>query len=196
MWVVKLSGELADEGDLAKWLAELVDLGGGRVVIVPGCWSSAAFVWERQRLWGFDELTGANMLALARAQYGLLMHAVAPELIPAVTADDIRAALQSGRVAVWMPLALIRKNPDELTHIDLSSDCVAAWLASHLNAERLVLIKSARFDANASLEQHVDQGILDERFGQYLATASCPIDLMHKDELKRMRNLLLCGTTL
>lgn len=195
MWVVKLSGELADEEGLAGWLSELVILGGGRVVIVPGCWSSAAFVWERQHNWGFDDVTGANMLALARAQYGLLMHALAPDLIPAITADDIRATLQAGRVAVWMPFSLVRKEPDDLTHMDLSSDCVAAWLASHLNAERLILIKSAAFDASASLEQHVRQGILDERFGQYLSAATCPVDLMHKNDVKRMRNLLLSGTT-
>ena len=36
MWVVKIGGSLSHDPMLRKWLVELCEVGGGRVVIVPG----------------------------------------------------------------------------------------------------------------------------------------------------------------
>lgn len=195
MWVVKLAGGLAQEPALGEWLSELMTLGGGRIVIVPGRWSSAEFVRTLQQDWQLDDLSAYNMMVLARAQYGVLMNGLAPDLVPAVTAEDIRAVLQRGGVAVWMPFSLMRQDIDEMANVDLSSDCVAAWLAAHLNAERLVLLKSRPFNPEATLAEQVRDGILDERFSRYLSTAACPVDLMHKYDVARMRALLLNGAT-
>lgn len=194
MWIVKLAGSLAEEPAISEWLSELVNLGGGRVVIVPGRWGSAAFVRELQLSWQFDDLSAYNMMVLARAQYGVFMNGLAPDLIPAVTADEIRSVLHRGGVAVWMPFPLLRQEADEMADVDLSSDCVAAWLAAHLNAERLVLVKSRPFRSDATLAQHLHDGVLDERFGRYLSTAACPVDLVQKDDIDRMRALLLNGS--
>ena len=36
MWVIKIGGHLAEDPVLTEWLERIADLGGGRVVLVPG----------------------------------------------------------------------------------------------------------------------------------------------------------------
>ncbi len=196
MWVIKLGGGLAQDPILDEWLAQLTTLGGGRAVVVPGRGCSAGFVRELQLQWQFDDLVAHNMLVLARAQYGLLMGGLAPALAPAIGAADIRGILQRGGVALWMPLSLMREQADEMAVPDMTSDCIAAWLAAHLNAERLILVKSRPINTEASIAQHIRDGVLDQRFARYARIAACPVDVLHKSEPQRLQSLLLNGAAI
>ncbi len=195
MWVVKLDGNLAHDQTLQQWITKLGTLGGGRVIIVPGRWGGVEFIRDMQRQWHFDSLVAHNMLVLARAQYGLMMTALAPQLTPAVNASAIRDVLQRGGVAVWMPLYLMRDQADELTSVYMSSDCIAAWLANHLKAERLVLIKTQPFFPNSDIGQHIRDGVLNAHFERYARQIACPINMLHKSQLQLFHEMLLNGDT-
>ena len=193
MWVVKLDGNLAHDNTLNLWLAQLGTLGAGRVIIVPGRWRGVEFICNMKKRWDFDSLVAHNMLVLARAQYGLMLTGLSPHLTPAVNASAIRNVLQRGGVAVWMPLYLMREQADELTSVYMSSDCIAAWLANHLKAERLVLIKTQPFFPNAGMSQHIRDGVLNPQFEQYARQIACPINILHKSELARFHDMLING---
>ncbi len=195
MWVVKLDGNLAHDKTLNLWLAQLGALGGGRVIIVPGRWRGVDFIQDMQKEWGFDSLVTHNMLVMARAQYGLMLTALSSQLTPAVNASAIRDVLQRGGVAVWMPLYLMREQADDLTSVYMSSDCIAAWLANHLKAERLVLIKTHPFFPNAGIAQHVRDGVLNAHFERYARQMACPINMLHKSQLAQFHDMLLNGDT-
>ncbi len=195
MWVVKVDGNLAHDQTLQQWITKLGTLGGGRVIIVPGRWGGVEFIRDMQRQWHFDSLVAHNMLVLARAQYGLMLTALAPQLTPAVNASAIRDVLQRGGVAVWMPLYLMRDQADELTSVYMSSDCIAAWLANHLKAERLVLIKTQPFFPNADIGQHIRDGVLNAHFERYARQIACPINMLHKSQLQLFHEMLLNGDT-
>ena len=89
-----------------------------------------------------------------------------------------------------------RERPDELTNWNVSSDSLALWLAHRLNAERLIIVKSCELDAGLSLQQCTEAGVLDQRFASLAEGAAFPIDLVHREDLQRVRSLLIgegCG---
>jgi aspartokinase-like uncharacterized kinase len=194
MWIVKLGGSLSRDSLLPRWLALLAECGGGRVIVVPGGGPFADQARDAQAWWQIDDLAAHNMAVLGMAQTGLLMQALCPALHGATGEAPLRAVLQQGRTAVWLPLDLLRSVPDELTHWGVSSDSLALWLAQRLHAERLIVVKSCAVDAGRSLAQLGEAGVLDAQFAQRARAAAFPIDVMQRGELARARALLLDET--
>ena len=191
MWVVKIGGSLSHDPALREWLTRLWEVGGGRVVIVPGGGDFADAVRQYQREWNFDDLAAHNMCLLAMAQYAILMQGVVPELVLASNEKRIRGALRDGRVAVWVPTDLMRTTPDSMTNWDTTSDSLAAWLSTSLNAERLMIVKSCDIDANAPVEALAAKGIVDRRFPAYVRDANYVVEVFGKSDAVVMRDRLL-----
>ncbi|QBQ99552.1 aspartate kinase [Paraburkholderia pallida] len=195
MWVVKIGGSLSRDPLLQTWLRELSELGGGRVVIVPGGGGFADQVREHQGLWRFDDLAAHNMAVLAMAQHALMMQGLCRRLVVATSEPQIRHALHEGRTAVWAPFGLLRQEADTLTSWDVTSDSLAAWLANRLNAERLLIVKSCEVDSASSVAMLAASGVLDKRFAEITRDASYPLDIVNKKEWMRVRELLLHAAT-
>ncbi len=191
MWVVKIGGSLSHEPTLRQWLTELCEVGGGRVVIVPGGGDFADKVRQYQSEWRFDDLTPHNMCLLAMTQYAILMQGVLPELVLASSEAKIRRALRDGHVAVWMPTALMRDTPDAMSNWDTTSDSLAAWLSTMLNAERLIVVKSCPISEDERLETLAAAGVVDRRFVDYVNEANYVVELFNKDNVALMRDRLL-----
>jgi aspartokinase-like uncharacterized kinase len=191
MWVVKIGGSLSHDPALREWLTRLWELGGGRVVIVPGGGDFADAVRQYQREWRFDDLAAHNMCLLAMTQYAILMQGVLPELVLASNEERIRRALRDGQVAVWVPTDLMRTAPDSMTNWDTTSDSLAAWLSTTLNAERLMLVKSCDIEAHAPLDTLAASGIVDRRFPAYVKDANYLVEVFSKNDASVMRDRLL-----
>ncbi|GLU32677.1 aspartate kinase [Trinickia caryophylli] len=190
MWVVKIGGSLSHDPALRKWLIELVEVGGGRVVIVPGGGDFADKVRQYQAEWRFNDLAAHNMCLLAMTQYALLMQGLVPELVLASSEAKIRRALRDGRVAVWVPTALMRDAPDPMSNWETTSDSLAAWLSTMLNAERLTLVKSCPIDPAEPLESLAAAEVVDRRFLSYVADANYVVEVFNKDNIDGMRDRL------
>ncbi len=191
MWVVKLGGSLIADPALPQWLDLLAQLGGGRVTVVCGGGALADEVRRVQALWQFNDLAAHNMAVLAMAQTGYQFHAMNPMLQLAARKSDIAGVLHKGRAAVWLPFELQRDQPDERTHWGATSDTIALDLARDLNAERLVIVKACAIDPAQTLAQLGTTGVLDGGFDDLAHGAAFPIEIMDKNELPRMRSLLL-----
>ncbi|WP_277188271.1 aspartate kinase [Caballeronia sp. BR00000012568055] len=191
MWVVKIGGSLSHDPALREWLTQLWEVGGGRVVIVPGGGDFADAVRQYQHEWRFDDLAAHNMCLLAMAQYAILMQGVVPELVLASNEDRIRRALRDGHVAVWIPTDLMRTTADGMTNWDTTSDSLAAWLSTSLNAERLMIVKSCAVAADASVEALAASGVVDARFPAYVRDANYVVEVLSKDDGSIMRDRLL-----
>ncbi|AFT88014.1 MULTISPECIES: amino acid kinase family protein [Burkholderiaceae] len=191
MWVVKIGGSLSHEPALRQWLMELCEVGGGRIVIVPGGGDFADKVRQYQSEWCFDDLAAHNMCLLAMTQYALLMQGVLPELVLASSEAKIRRALRDGHVAVWVPTALMRDTPDAMSNWDTTSDSLAAWLSTMLNAERLIVVKSCPIAGNERLDTLAAAGVVDRRFVDYVNEANYVVELFNKDNVELMRDRLL-----
>lgn len=190
MMVVKLGGSLNRDPCLPGWLQLLADRGGGRVVIVPGGGGFVDQVREHQKQWCFDDLTAHNMAILGMMQSAMLMRGIAPQLRVADSPAAIGQVLRQGKVALWSPSSWIRAQADDMTHWGATSDSLAAWLASNLQATRLVLIKSCQVAEDVDLAGQIERGVIDREFSRVTADASYPIELLEKTALPRMRVLL------
>jgi len=191
MWVVKIGGSLTSDPLLQPWLALLAELGGGRVTVVGG---GGGFADEARRLhglWQFNELAAHNMAVLAMVQTAYQLHALQPLLQPVARLADIPRTLQGGRTALWLPFELQRPWPDATTHWGHTSDSIALDLARQLNAERLVVVKSCEVDEMQDLAALGRAGVVDSEFAGRAAGAPFPINLLGKNDLNRMRALLL-----
>lgn len=195
MWVVKIGGSLSRDPLLEEWLEHLSDLGGGRVVIVPGGGQFAQPTREHQDVWCFDDVAAHNMMVLAMAQYALMMHGLCRRIVIAATDEQIRATLHAGRVAVWAPLELLFQEANRLTSCDVTADSVAAWLAQRLNAERLVIVKPCEIEAAHSIDEYVELGIVDRSFATFTRDASFPVELVSRSDVLRVRDQLLYAPT-
>lgn len=191
MWIVKLGGSLARSPSLPHWLHMVAEVGGGRVTVVPGGAAFADAVRYAQAQWRFDDLAAHNMAALAMVQTALMLHALEPRLAIARQDSDIRRALHAGRSALWMPFALLRDAPDELTSWDVTSDSLALWLARRLNAERLVVVKSCAVDPTRTLDDLGAAGVLDLRFAHWARDAAFPIEIVQSDAVAHVREELI-----
>ncbi|HEY1997940.1 aspartate kinase [Paraburkholderia sp.] len=191
MWVVKIGGSLSHEPTLRDWLTQLCEVGGGRIVIVPGGGDFADKVRQYQSEWHFDDLAAHNMCLLAMTQYAIMMQGVLPELVLASSEAKIRRALRDGHVAVWVPTALMRDTPDAMSNWDTTSDSLAAWLSTMLNAERLIVVKSCPIAEDMRLETLAANGVVDRRFVDYVSEANYVVELFNKDNVALMRDRLL-----
>jgi dihydroneopterin aldolase len=176
MWVVKLGGSLAsDPVQLQHWLTVLATDGAGKVVIVPGGGPYADLVRESQAKLGFSDSTAHRMAILAMEQFGLTLAALAPGLTPAGSTDAIREILRRGGVPVWLPGAMTIGNPEIPESWDVTSDSLAAWLARHLGAEKLVLVKScAAPEGEVSPEELQRLEIVDAAFPDFMRRTGFP----------------------
>ena len=193
MWIVKLGGSLLRDPRLREWLQMLAEFGGGLVTVVPGGASFADAVREAQARWHFDDVVAHNMAVLAMAQTAHMLHGLEPRLVTAADDAQIRQVLHAGRAALWMPLALLRDAPDLLTSWEVTSDSLALWLARRLNAERLIVVKSATLDPALTLGELTATGVLDKRFALWAHDAAFRIEIVQIDDLTRVRDALLSG---
>ena len=196
MWIVKLGGSLAQDPRLPGWLNMLAELGGGRVVVVPGGAAFADAVRASQAHWHFDDLAAHNMAVLAMAQTAHLFHALEPRLLLVSDEDEIRRALRAGQVALWMPLSLLRDAPDLLTSWEVTSDSLALWLARQQNAERLIVVKACAVQPHLTLAELTRRGTVDARFDRWASEAPFPIAVVECDAVGRVRDALLGDATL
>lgn len=170
-WVVKIGGSLEQAPELRAWLAVLAQAGAGRVVVVPGGGRFADAVRESQARWEFDDLTAHRMAILAMEQFGLMLAALEPRLIPATTVPAMRDALGRGDPVLWQPAPMTLDRPEAGIAADwhMTSDSLAAWLAGRLGVAQLAVVKSVPPpDSPVRCVEAMARGLVDARLRQVL----------------------------
>lgn len=181
MWVVKLGGSLMDQPQLKTWLSLLASQSDGRIVIVPGGGVFADVVRTAQTDAGYDDATAHHMALLSMEQFGLVMKSLQPELVTASSELEIAERSWQHRAIIWMPRNMVLAEESIPMSWDVTSDSLAAWLAGKLGADRLVLVKHAGCSEQPlPVTRLVEQGLLDQAFGQFSADLTCPIQIIDK----------------
>ena len=176
--VVKLGGGLLGDPMLTRWL-RAVAKAGGRVVVVPGGGPFADAVRQAQGTLDFDDSAAHRMALLAMAQYGIALCGLEPGLRPAATPRDIAETLARGVTPVWLPGAMAPGAPDVPEDWTVTSDSLAAWLASRLGARALALVKRGTTGGAYQPEHHAP--LLDAAFPRFAAAFPGAIHLLGHD---------------
>lgn len=141
--VVKVGGGLlAAAGALAAVGERVARLGAERpVVVVPGGGPFADAVRELDRRHGLDPSAAHWMAILAMDQFAWVVAAAIPGARLVEDRPGMLEAHREGVVPVLAPSRWLRA-ADELPHSwEVTSDSLAAYLATLLGAEELVLVK-------------------------------------------------------
>lgn len=190
MWVLKLGGSLYSDDVLRDWVAHIAAV-QQPLVIVPGGGPFADQVRTAQVRWGVDDRTAHAMALLAMQQFGLLLCGLHPRLRAGEGSVGVRAVLADGGVPVWMPYREVGDKVDIDADWRVTSDSLALWLVRELDADGIVLVKSAAVPPgpqDASAWQRAD--LVDGAFATFAAGLRCPIHLINKTRYRDLDALL------
>jgi aspartokinase-like uncharacterized kinase len=172
--VVKVGGSLLDwpglPGRLAALLEELRrDRPAARPILIAGGGAAADFVRVLDRVHGLGDPTAHRLAMHTLDLTAMLLAALQPDWLPVDRIEALGPAWDAGRVPVLVPRLILeeieRAGQDPLPPSwDVTSDTIAARIAVHLEAETLILLKSAAPPAGATLEQAARLGWVDPTF--------------------------------
>ena len=190
MWIIKLGGSLAKGIELKNWLRLIAEQGHGKLVIVPGGGVFADCVRQEQKRLDLHETIAHEMAVQAMKQMALVFQGLQPDLVIADSIEQMHQDLSKNKVVIWSPDIEWLNNQQIPATWNISSDSLAAILASRLDAERLILIKSAAISENTTISQWITQGVIDKAFCEYTANAIFNISVLNKYDLNSMLGLL------
>ena len=169
MWVVKIGGSLLGSSELERWLELFAKFSDGNIIIVPGGGVFADAVREAQKLSKISDACAHKLAVLAMDQYGLLLANMNPQLATARTEMEIDERTWQHRCVVWLPSQMVLADDSIPQNWDVSSDTLAAWLASKLEAKQLVLVKSDKPEgAQLCVKMMTKEGIVDNAFSDFV----------------------------
>lgn len=146
------------------------------VVIVPGGGVFADQVRVAQKYWQFNDEIAHEMAILAMQQMALLFKSIKPNFLVSNTVS-IKAA---NKVVIWSPDIQQLNQAGVEASWDITSDSLAAWLAMQIQADELILVKSAKVPKNITTDQMQEQGLVDKAFDQFTQNSSYNIVLLNK----------------
>ncbi|WP_415880535.1 uridylate kinase [Methylomonas sp. TEB] len=180
--VIKLGGSLLETAALPACLAAIANR-AGPIVIVPGGGPFAEQVRIAQSQWGFDDVAAHRMAILAMQQMAWLMNSLMPEFAVIADAARLACAEQANSIVIWSPQVEQLDKANIAASWDITSDSLAAWLAGFIEADELIIVKSAQIPDHASLPDLQQQGILDAAFLRFTAQTHYKITVMNKDRI-------------
>lgn len=172
--VIKVGGSLFDLVELRSKLTDLFGLySNHEICLVSGGGRSADIVRELQPIHSLTD-EAAHNVALASMRVGEeLLLELLPHSAPAESMDDLRQAWGANRIAVVHASSFLAaeesaaKLPLERSW-SVTSDSIAAWIASFVGANELLLLKSIAAP-KTTLAAAASEGFVDEAFPRYAA---------------------------
>jgi aspartokinase-like uncharacterized kinase len=175
--VIKVGGRLASiEGALAR-VGEVLGRVAARerIVVIPGGGPFADRVREYDRAHRLSADAAHWMAILAMDQYAHLLADHLPRHRLVHDLPGIHAAHEAGEIPILTPTTWLRR-VDDLPHSwEVTSDSIAAYLATLIGADALVLVKPVAGG----------QELLDPYFPQALA-AGMPWSVIGVDEVEQL----------
>lgn len=163
--VVKLGGSLIRSGAVTSVL-KLVVKARVPVVIVAGGGSFADEVRRLQPTLNLSGKAAHRMAMLAMHQNALALADLQPEIKPVETIADMRLALRTGRVPVWLPLKMCDRDRTIAQDWSITSDGLAARLAERLGDCDVLVFKSRAVPAKADVHALAKAGVVDPSFAE------------------------------
>ena len=179
--VIKFGGSLERCGALKSCMDKAAAFYREGCVWVPGGGDFAEQVRQAQQRWCFDDITAHAMALLAMRQMALLMHSMCRDCALTDSIADIVRQLNLGKSVIWSPDVNELNQAGVPASWEVTSDSLAAWLAVTLDADELILIKSAEIPQTADVNKLAVLGIVDRAFPAVTENSRFKISVVNKD---------------
>jgi 5-(aminomethyl)-3-furanmethanol phosphate kinase len=169
--VIKVGGSLFDWPELPGRLTDLIDARQAadreeRLVLIAGGGLAADMVRALDRVHGLGNRSAHRLGLHAMDLTAILLTELLPGTIPVQCLDTLPAVWSAGSIPVLAPRLILdefeRSGRDcPPASWDVTSDTIAAWMALHLDADRLILLKSAPLPLGATRLEAARLGLVD-----------------------------------
>ena len=140
--VLKVGGSLSDDPErliaLCAKLSRLAKDYG--LVVVPGGGRFADVVRDSDEHFNLSSEISHRMAILGMDQFGLLIAQITPNSCATPLLDDAKQLSETEAVPVFLPSRLMFKEDPLKNSWDVTSDSIAAYVASRLQATKLILV--------------------------------------------------------
>jgi aspartokinase-like uncharacterized kinase len=136
-------------------------------VVVCGGGEFANQIRKVQKKWQFDDVAAHEMAILAMQQVAVMCQNLQPEFVIASSVSEIK----NHRFFIWSP-NITELNAAEIRATwEITSDSLAAWFATKLNADELVVVKSCYVDLKLTVVELREQCVVDSTFDTFVEGA-------------------------
>ncbi len=177
--VVKIGGSLLLWQDLPKRLQAYLDgLGKAAPVLVVGGGRAADFIRTLDSVHQIGESRSHDLALHALDFTAHVVTSLVDGLVVVTKVDDIQNVWARGLIPVFAPRKFLDNEDSNAPRTlkkswDVTTDSIAARLAEHLDAGRLVLLKSVDFGGVANWAEAASAGLVDAAFHEASASIDC-----------------------
>ncbi len=148
------------------------------IVIVAGGGLFADQVRVIQKKWQLNNVTSHEMAILAMQQMALLFQGLQPRFKCIESIDNMKPQTTECPI-IWLPQIQELNQAGIAANWNITSDSLAAWLATKIQADQLTLIKSTQVaDNSSSSKKWFDTDIVDTEFYAFTKKAKFNIRIM------------------
>ena len=140
---IKIGGRLLSYSEELRNLMKTLDKlsKSFQLLIIPGGGPFANIVREVYNQLKFSETAAHWMAILAMDQYGFLLSNLSENAVITSSFDEIKEKSRENKLQIFLPFRLLYEK-DPLEHSwDVTSDSIAVYIASLIDAESLILVK-------------------------------------------------------
>jgi len=190
-WVIKIGGSLYTSDCLKQWLELIASYSKKNILIVPGGGPFADQVRSADREYNLDPKHAHSMAVLAMQQYGMLMASLCPKLKLACKPEEILQLWENDNAVIWEPMEMVQSSCTLDASWQHTSDSIAAWLASNLNIDNLLLIKSSKqVIGESNFNELAEKGCIDANLPDLILENNLKLHLLHKSQLHQIEKML------
>jgi aspartokinase-like uncharacterized kinase len=162
--LIKIGGSLAeDPADLSALCNKLGKIAKKhRIVVVPGGGKFADVAREFDQQFALSSDISHRMAVLGMDQFGLLLSQIIPNSCATYLLSDAKQLSEIRVVPIFLPSWLMFQE-DPLEHSwDVTSDSIAAYVASRFNADKVILVTDVDGIFTSDPKTHSDAKLINE----------------------------------
>jgi hypothetical protein len=162
--VIKIGGSLAEDPAalraLCNRLGEIAKK--YRIVVVPGGGKFADVVREFDRRYAVSPDISHRMAILGMDQFGLLLSQIIPNSCATYLLNDAKQLSEIRVVPIFLPTRLMFQEDPLESSWDVTSDSIAAYVASRLHADKVILATDEDGIFTNDPKKHSDAKLISE----------------------------------
>ena len=179
--VLKLGGSLMQSKELIFFLKNIFSqTNNSTCIVVPGGGKFAEGIREMQKEFKFSDEVAHKMALLSMKQYAFFLKGLHNNI---KIIKDVKKIEENNNSYLWSPDYLLEN--DELIPQNwyFTSDSIALWLAIHIEADKLIMIKSKKiiFD-QSNINDHINKKDFDKGFNELLVRYKGDLIFLEKTE--------------
>jgi|TARA_B100001964_G_C14256594_1_gene612802 aspartokinase-like uncharacterized kinase len=189
--VLKLGGSLMQSEELFFWLDNIFSRPKESIcIVVPGGGKFAEHIRVSQKHFNFSDEVAHKMALLAMSQYGYFLTGINKNINIIKNIKKIYENKNKNSF-LWLPDNSLENNIELPQTWDFTSDSIALWLATFLQADKLIMVKSKKIIFNRSnIDDHINKNDIDKGFKELIDMYKGELIFLEKKQYNKLKEIM------